>query len=233
MEISNKDLEYFAYIASHDLQEPLRMITSYVQLLEKRYAPKLDTDAKEFINFAVDGAARMQTLIQSLLEYSRVNRVKPFEDVDMNEALAEVMQDLTVAIAESKAEISFKDLPVIYGDKVLLGQLLLNLVSNAIKFRGEGPVKIDVKCEESQDEYLFSVKDNGIGIQKEYKDKIFVIFQRLHTRDQYPGTGIGLAVCKKIVERHKGKIGVESEFGKGSVFYFTIKKLKREQGTNE
>jgi len=230
---SNAELEQFAYVASHDLQEPLRMITSYVQLLEKRYAPKLDSDAIEFINFAVDGAARMQTLIQSLLEYSRVNRVKPFEDVNLNDSMAEVLHDLGVAVAESKAQVNFKDLPTVYGDKVLLGQLFLNLVANAVKFRGERPVKIDIACKESEEEYLFSVKDNGIGIQKEYQEKIFVIFQRLHSKEKYPGTGIGLAICKKIVERHKGRIWVESEFGEGSVFYFTIKKFKKGQGPNE
>jgi signal transduction histidine kinase len=220
---SNAELEQFAYVASHDLQEPLRMITSYVQLLEKRYKPKLDGDAIDFINYAVDGANRMQTLIYSLLEYSRINRVKPFEPVDINDILIEVMKDLSMAIEENKVEIKFDKLPVVFGDKVLLGQLFFNLIGNAIKFKGKDPIKINITGEKRGDEYLFCVKDNGIGIQKEYLEKIFVIFQRLHTKDKYPGTGIGLAICKKIVERHGGRIWVESKLNEGSSFYFTIK----------
>ncbi len=223
---SNAELEQFAYIASHDLQEPLRMITSYVQLLEKRYRSKLDGDAIDFINFAVDGANRMQNLIYSLLEYSRINRVKPFEYVDMDETLADIKDDLELVIKESGAEIHSEKLPVLFGDKVLLGQLFQNLIGNAMKFKGKDPPKITISCKESEHEYLFSVKDNGIGIQKEYCEKIFVIFQRLHTKEKYPGTGIGLAICKKIVERHKGRIWVESEPGKGSEFIFTIKKMR-------
>lgn len=223
---SNAELEQFAYVASHDLQEPLRMITSYVQLLDKRYRNKLDDDAVDFINFAVDGADRMQKLIYSLLEYSRINRVKPFEYVDLDETLADIKDDLELVIKESGAEIGSDKLPVVFGDKVLLGQLCQNLIGNAIKFRGADPLKITISCKEAEHEYLFSVKDNGIGIQKEYREKIFVIFQRLHTREKYPGTGIGLAICKKIVERHKGRIWVESEPGKGSEFLFTIKKMR-------
>jgi PAS domain S-box-containing protein len=220
---SNAELEQFAYIASHDLQEPLRMITSYVQLLEKRYSDKLDQDAHDFINYAVDGANRMQTLIYSLLEYSRVNRVKPFEYIDVHDILNEVMSDLSITIKENTPDIQIGDLPVIFGDKVLIGQLFFNLIANAIKFKSERPIKIFIEGKRVGNEFKFSVKDNGIGIQKEYSQKVFTIFQRLHTKDKYPGTGIGLAICKKIVERHEGRIWIESEIDKGSTFYFTIK----------
>lgn len=220
---SNTELEQFAYVASHDLQEPLRMITSYVQLLEKKYKDKLDQDANDFINFAVDGANRMQTLIYSLLEYSRINRVKPFININLDDVLHEVVNDLSVSIKEAKAKIAWNALPVIYGDTVLIGQLFFNLISNAIKFRSDVPPEIFISCKKQNNNYVFSVKDNGIGIKKEYAEKIFVIFQRLHSKDKYPGTGIGLAICKKIVERHNGTIWIESEVNKGSTFYFTIK----------
>lgn len=233
LERSNKELEQFAYIASHDLQEPLRMVNSYLQLLEKRYKDKLDKDANDFINFAVDGSNRMRTLITSLLDYSRVNRVKPFEDINLNELLKEVLGDLKAAITESKAVITIEPLPVIFADKVLMGQLFQNLISNAVKFKGDKNPEILISGKKNADEYLFSVKDNGIGIQKEYASKLFIIFQRLNTKDQYPGTGIGLAICKKIVERHGGKIWFESEFGKGATFYFTIKELKEQKEMEE
>ena len=220
---SNTELEQFAYVASHDLQEPLRMITSYVQLLEKRYKDKLDDDANEFINYAVDGANRMQTLIYSLLEYSRINRIKPFTKIDLDDALHEVINDLSVSIKETNAKISWGVMPVIYGDTVLIGQLFFNLIANALKFKGERPPVIEISCQKQNNDYLFSVKDNGIGIKKEYAEKIFVIFQRLHSKEKYPGTGIGLAVCKKIVERHEGTIWINSEPNVGTTFYFTIK----------
>jgi PAS domain S-box-containing protein len=220
---SNAELEQFAYVASHDLQEPLRMVTSYVQLLEKRYKNKLDQDANEFIAYAVDGSNRMRTLIQSLLEYSRVNRVKPFELINTNELLQMVLHDLKDAIRSSNAIVTVNDLPEIVGDHILIGQLFQNLISNAIKFKGEKAPEIVISGEKKDDDYLFSVKDNGIGIEKEYSQKIFVIFQRLHTKDKYPGTGIGLAICKKIVERHGGEIWMDSTPGAGSTFYFTIK----------
>lgn len=219
---SNQELEQFAYVASHDLQEPLRMITSYVQLLASRYKDKLDKDANEFIDFAVDGSNRMRTLIKSLLEYSRINRIKPFEFIDLDDLLKDVLQNLSSQIKEANAIIKLEKMPVIYGDAVLMGQLFQNLITNAIKFKGEKDPQIEISYKKENKHYLFSVKDNGIGIQKEYVNKIFVIFQRLHRKDQYPGTGIGLAICKKIVERHQGKIWVESELGKGSTFYFTI-----------
>ncbi|MBC7695317.1 MAG: PAS domain S-box protein [Burkholderiales bacterium] len=220
---SNAELEQFAYVASHDLQEPLRMITSYVQLLEKHYKDKLDQDAHDFITYAIDGANRMQTLIYSLLEYSRINRVKPFEYMDLQDTLNEVLKDLTIAISESNAKIEYGALPVIFGDKVLIGQLFFNLIANALKFKSDRPVEINITGERQGNEFLFAVKDNGIGIQKEYSQKIFTIFQRLYSKDKYPGTGIGLAICKKIVERHEGKIWIESEVDKGTTFYFTIK----------
>lgn len=220
---SNTELEQFAYVASHDLQEPLRMITSYLQLLENRYKDKLDKDANEFIAFAVDGSARMKILILSLLEYSRVNRVKPFEEIDVNLLLKDVLANLSNSIKESNAVIKIDDLPKIKGDHLLIGQLFQNLIENGIKFRKDKNPEIIISGKKENNEYLFSVKDNGIGIQKEYMNKIFVIFQRLNSKEKYPGTGIGLAICKKIVEKHGGKIWVESEMEKGSTFYFTIK----------
>lgn len=220
---SNTELEQFAYVASHDLQEPLRMITSYVQLLSKHYKGKLDQDADDFINFAVDGASRMQTLIYSLLEYSRINRIKPFENIDLDETLHEVIKDLELTVKETKTQITWDKLPVIYGDKILIGQLFLNLIANAIKFRSDDPPKIKITCKQKNGFFQFTVSDNGIGIKQDYCEKIFVIFQRLHSKDKYPGTGIGLAICKKIVERHGGTIWVESELNKGSQFKFTIK----------
>jgi PAS domain S-box-containing protein len=220
---SNAELEQFAYVASHDLQEPLRMITSYVQLLEKNYKNKLDQDARDFIDFAVDGASRMRTLIYSLLEYSRVNRIKPFESINPCKILNDVIKDLDVAIKESNAKITWDKLPLIRGDTVLIGQLFFNLIANAIKFRSARPLEINIEGKKTNGEYLFSVKDNGIGIKKEYSEKIFIIFQRLHTKDKYPGTGIGLAICKKIVEKHGGRIWIESEENNGTTFYFTIK----------
>jgi len=223
LERSNSELEQFAYVASHDLQEPLRTISSYVQLLAERYQDKLDKDANEFIAFAVDGSKRMRLLINSLLEYSRVNRIKPFEWIEVTDLIKEILQDMQEQIKESGVTIEFKELPKIYGDTVLIGQLFQNLIANAIKFRGEKNPEIRISCERKNDEYIFCVADNGIGIKKEYAEKIFVIFQRLNSREKYPGAGIGLSICRKIVERHGGKIWVESELGKGSAFYFTIK----------
>lgn len=224
--VSNQDLEQFAYVASHDLQEPLRMVSSYVQLLENRYKDKLDQDARDFIHFAIEGTNRMRNLINSLLEYSRINRPRPFEKINTTRLLTEVTSNLKQSIDESKARVVVGDIPEINGDPGLIAQLFQNLVSNAIKFRSSTPPEIEISGTDKEGEWLFSVKDNGIGIKKEYHHKIFVIFQRLHTKEQYPGTGIGLAVCKKIVERHGGKIRVESDEGKGSTFYFTLKKNK-------
>ncbi len=223
LERSNSELEQFAYVASHDLQEPLRTISSYVQLLASRYKDKLDKDANEFIEFAIDGSKRMRLLINSLLEYSRVNRIKPFEWIEITDVLKEIQVDMKEQIKEAGVNIKHNGLPKIYGDTVLIGQLFQNLIGNAIKFRSDNNPEIKISGKRKNGEYIFSVEDNGIGINKEYSEKIFIIFQRLNSREKYPGTGIGLSICKKIVERHGGKIWVESEPGKGSKFYFTIK----------
>jgi PAS domain S-box-containing protein len=229
LERSNKDLEQFAYVASHDLQEPLRMVSSFTQMLERRYKDKLDADANDFIGFAVDGAYRMQVLINDLLMYSRVGtRGKPFEPTDMNEVLGEAIANLSVAISENHAKITNDELPTIPVDASQIVQLFQNLLSNSIKFRANNTPFVHVSFTERSDEWVFSVKDNGIGIAPAYYERIFVIFRRLQTKGEYPGTGIGLAICKKIVERHGGKIWVESELGKGSTFYFTIPKPKGE-----
>ena len=220
---SNAELEQFAYVASHDLQEPLRMVTSYLQLLERRYKANLDQDASDFIAFAVDGAARMQTLIQDLLTYSRVGtRGASFEPTDCPSVLEQVLQNLEVAIAESDTEVSSGPLPSLSADASQLAQLLQNLIGNAIKFRGDSPPRVRVDATRRDGDWLFSVQDNGIGIDPQYSDRIFQVFQRLHGIGQYPGTGIGLAVCKKIVERHHGNIWVESQPDAGATFFFTI-----------
>jgi light-regulated signal transduction histidine kinase (bacteriophytochrome) len=220
---SNAELQQFAYIASHDLQEPLRMVTSYLQLLERRYKGKLDADANDFIQYAVDGAARMRTLINDLLTYSRIGtRGRPFELTSSAEALVRAITNLKVAIEESEAIVTYADLPNLRADPTQLTQLFQNLISNAIKFRSEARPQVRIEANRQEDAWLFSVQDNGIGIDSQYSDRIFVIFQRLNNRVDYPGTGIGLAVCKKIVERHGGKIWVQSELGQGATFYFTI-----------
>ncbi len=224
---SNEELEQFAYVASHDLQEPLRMVSGFTQLLQQRYQDKLDQDANDFINFAVDGATRMQGLINDLLIFSRVGtHGKPFKATDMNVILQDVLDNVTQSIKETDATIIKDPLPVIIADDSQMIQLLQNLISNAIKFHGDEPPRIHVSGEVKANEWIFSVKDNGIGIDSKYFEKIFVIFQRLHKKGEYGGTGIGLAVCKKIVQKHGGNIWIESELGKGSTFYFTINKTK-------
>lgn len=220
---SNEDLEQFAYVASHDLQEPLRMISSYVQLLAKRYKGKLDSDADEFIAYAVDGASRMQGLIIDLLAFSRVSsQGEDFESIDSEAPFKHAVANLAMTIEESGTTVTCGHLPTVMADIGQMIQVFQNLVSNAIKFRGEAPPRIHVSAEKTGKEWVFSVRDNGIGIDPEQSERIFVIFQRLHDKATYPGTGIGLAVCKRIVERHDGRIWVESEPGKGSVFCFTL-----------
>jgi signal transduction histidine kinase/HAMP domain-containing protein len=222
---SNEELEQFAYVASHDLQEPLRMVASYTQLLAERYENQLDDKARKFIHYAVDGAVRMRLLINDLLVYSRVStKGKPPELVDAHAVLGEAIKNLGMNIDETQAIITNDELPTVRADAFQMVQLLQNLISNSLKFRGEGRPHIHISSRDEGTKWLFSIKDNGIGIDPQYADKIFVIFQRLHTRAEYPGSGIGLAICKKIVERHGGRIWFESELGNGTTFYFTIPK---------
>ncbi len=222
---SNAELEQMAYVASHDLQEPLRMVASYLQLLEHRYGGHLDADAHEFIGFAVDGAKRMQALIDDLLSYSRVGtKAKPLQATDCDAVMKTALQSLRLAIEESGAQIQCTALPMVMGDAAQLAQLFQNLLANAIKFRGAQAPRIAVRAEAEGEFWRFEVQDNGIGIAPEYFARIFVMFQRLHNRSKYPGTGIGLAICKKIVERHGGRIWVASAPGQGVVFKFTLPK---------
>jgi signal transduction histidine kinase len=225
---SNAELEQFAYVASHDLQEPLRMVASFTQLLAKRYRGQLDQDADEFIGYAVDGANRMQRLINDLLAYSRVGtRGKSFKAVDSNVIFGEARHNLVKAIEESGAVITQDPLPVVMADEVQLLQVFQNLIANALKFHGPKPPQIQVTAARRDHEWVFAVKDNGIGIAPEHQKRIFAIFQRLHHRAEYPGTGIGLAICKKIVERHGGRIWVESQARKGSTFYFSLPEVEQ------
>jgi len=220
---SNSELEKFAYIASHDLQEPLRMITSYTQLLARRYSDQLDAEAQEYIEFAVDGAKRMQNLINELLVYSRVGTVgEHFIESDLDSVLDDVLKAIEVALQESGATVTHDPLPTVACDPMQIGQVLQNLLTNAIKFRGKDAPVVHVGAVRSEGQWTFSVRDNGLGIEPAYFDLVFVIFQRLESRAEYPGTGMGLAICKRIVERHGGRIWVESTLGEGATFYFTL-----------
>ncbi len=210
-------------MASHDLQEPLRTVASYVQLLERRYRDVLGQDGREFIGYAVDGVQRMRGLIDDLLAFSRLGSQAPvFERIDMQELLDAVCERMRAAIDESGAQVSGEALPAVRGDASQLERLLTNLIGNGLKFRTSAPPRVDVSARRTGRYYTFTVADNGIGIDPQYAERIFVIFQRLHLREEFPGTGMGLAICKKIVERHGGRIWVESAPGAGARFHFTL-----------
>ncbi len=226
---SNEELEQFAYVASHDLREPLRSVSSFTQLLARRYGGALGKEGDEFIHFIVDGATRMEKLINDLLAYSRVGKKSVSASMDCEKIFSEVLANLKTSIEESRAVVTHDPLPALKADAVEWRQLFQNLLSNAIKFHGKEPPRIHISVqkqpepgEQGEMEWMFSVEDHGIGFAPEYVERIFIIFQRLHTREEYPGTGIGLAICKKIVERHGGRIWAESTVGKGSTFHFTI-----------
>jgi signal transduction histidine kinase len=221
---SNQELKQFAYVASHDLREPLRKVSSFTQLLARRYHGKLDTDADEFIGFVVDGANRMQQLIEDLLEYSKVGSTdKTLESVDSSKVFKQAVANCATAIEENSALVTLDELPTLEADPVLLRQVFQNLIANGIKFRREAPPEIHASARLEGQEWVFSIRDNGIGIEAEFADRIFTIFQRLHSREEYAGTGIGLAICRKIVEGHGGRIWFESEPGEGSTFRFSIR----------
>ena len=219
---SNKELERFAYVSSHDLQEPLRMVTLYSQLLEKRYKDRLDSDADDFIEYIVENAKRMRYLIDDLLEYSRVtSQAREFENIDLEKLLEDVLSNLSIPLVENNVNVTHDSLPTVFADRNQMIQVFQNLITNAIKFRGKEP-KIDISAQKGEKEWIFAVKDNGIGISPEHQKQIFEVFKRLHTRDEYPGTGIGLSIAQKIMERHGGRIWAESEPSIGSTFYFTL-----------
>jgi light-regulated signal transduction histidine kinase (bacteriophytochrome) len=217
------ELGQFAYIASHDLQEPLRMVASYTQLLSRRYKGKLDAEADEFIAFAVDGANRMQRLIQDLLAFSRVGtKGKDLHDTSSEEALGQALRNLRSAIQESGALVTHDPMPAVLADEMQLTQLFQNLIGNAIKYQNPGVPQIHIAARHGEGKWIFSIKDNGLGIDPQYFEKIFGMFQRLHKREEFAGTGIGLAICKKIIERHGSSITVESILGQGSTFSFAL-----------
>jgi PAS domain S-box-containing protein len=225
---SNAELEQFAYVASHDLQEPLRVVASFAQLLSQRYEGQLDKDADEFIHYIVDGATRMQDLINDLLAYSRVStKGKEFKATDCNKVLEQILQNLRFTIEDAHAEVTWKPLPTVMADESQLRQLFQNLISNAIKFRGDEPAKVHIWADQEDGQSIFHIQDNGIGIDPQYVERIFLLFQRLHGKKEYPGTGIGLAICKKIVERHHGRLWVESNPGQGSTFSFSIASVEQ------
>ena len=227
---SNEELQQFSYIVSHDLTEPLRVVTNYLQLLIRRYQGKLDGAADDYIAFALDGAQHMQELINGLLAYTRVGGSTDvlFTSVDCEALLARVLHGLAMAIQETGAEVTHDPLPTVRGDTGQLSLVLQNLIGNALKFRGNAAPRIHVSAEREKRGWRFAVRDNGIGIDLKHAERIFQVFQRLHTRYEYPGTGIGLTICKKIVERHGGRIWVESTPGQGSAFLFTISEIEEE-----
>jgi PAS domain S-box-containing protein len=220
--ISNRDLEQFAYVASHDLQEPLRMVASYTELLAQRYRGKFDSEADEFIAYIIDGSARLRAMIREILDYSRISKQEVFEPTDCAVPLNQALGNLQASILESGAAITIGSMPRLSVNPELLAYLFQNLISNAIKYRGANPPLIRIEAKHAGSEHVFSIQDNGIGFDMKYAHRIFVLFQRLHSRSEYPGSGIGLASCKRIVEHHRGRIWVESEEGLGSTFYFTI-----------
>ncbi len=222
LEISNKELKNFAYVTSHDLREPLRMITSFLQLLERRYYDQLDQDANDFIGYAVDGAKRLDLMINDILIYSKVSKGRKLSEVDINNVIKKVYINLISSIEETDTEITYDSLPTLITDESLMIQLFQNLIANSIKYRGKEKPKIHISAKKEGNKHIFSVKDNGIGIDQKYVKKIYTIFKRLHTSEEYDGTGIGLAIVQKIVQQFGGEIWVESEVGKGSTFYFTI-----------
>ena len=225
LKVSNSELERFAYVSSHDLQEPLRMVTLYSQLLEKRYKERLDSEADDFIEYIVENARHMRHLIDDLLEYSRVtSQSKEFENVDLDKILNIVLANLSVSIAENNVKIIRDSLPTVYADKYQMLQVFQNLLTNAIKFRGDKTPEININAQNLDREWKFTIKDNGIGIESNHHEQIFEVFKRLHTREEYPGTGIGLSIVQKIITHHGGRIWVDSEPANGSTFYFTLPK---------
>ncbi len=233
MERSNRELQDFAYVASHDLQEPLQLVSNHVQLLSRRYRGQLDQDADEFLDFAIEGTSRLKSLISDLLEYSKVGTSnKEFASVEMELMFARVLETFQPVIDDCRGLITHDPLPVVMGDSEQMVQLLSNLIDNSVKFRGNEPPRIHVGARQLSEKWLFFVRDNGIGIDPQYTERVFVIFQRLHSRDDYPGTGIGLAISRKIIERHGGHIWVDSEPGKGATFYFTLRPVEDWQPVN-
>ncbi|TYL38480.1 histidine kinase [Natronococcus pandeyae] len=220
---SNERLEQFAYAASHDLQEPLRMVSSYLQLIESRYADEFDEDGEEFLEYAIDGSERMKEMIDGLLEYSRVEtQGEAFEPIDLDEILADACQNLEIQIDERDAVIDSEELPRVEGDASQLRQVFQNLISNAIEYSGDAPPQVDISAERDGEEWIISVRDSGLGIPPEEQDRIFEVFERLHSHEESSGTGIGLALCNRIIERHNGEIWVESDPGEGTTFSFTL-----------